>query len=109
MTALLPVLTRKSQTCCCWTPEADRAFIELKGRFTSGPILVHPDPTRPFVVEVDASDTGAGAVLSQRNKEDKKLHPCLFLSKRFSPAERNYDVGNWELLAVKWALEGWRH
>ena len=24
-------------------------------------------------------------------------------------AEHNYNVGNRELLAVKWALEGWRH
>ncbi|CAJ0940024.1 unnamed protein product, partial [Ranitomeya imitator] len=28
---------------------------------------------------------------------------------KFSPAERNYDVGNRELLAMKWALEEWRH
>ncbi|CAJ0921996.1 unnamed protein product [Ranitomeya imitator] len=27
----------------------------------------------------------------------------------FSPAERNYDVGNQELLAMKWAFEEWRH
>jgi hypothetical protein len=80
--------------------------MKLKGRFTSGPILIHPDPTCPFVMEVDASDTGAGAVLSQRNEEDKELHPCAFFSKWFSPAERNYDVGNRELLAVKWLLRG---
>lgn len=41
--------------------------MELKERFTSGPILVHPDLTCPFVVEVDALDTGVGAVLSQQN------------------------------------------
>ncbi|KAI3364026.1 hypothetical protein L3Q82_010788, partial [Scortum barcoo] len=32
-----------------------------------------------------------------------------FLSRKLSPAERNYDVGNWELLAIKVALEEWRH
>ncbi|CDQ60897.1 unnamed protein product [Oncorhynchus mykiss] len=58
--------------------------MELKGHFISGPILIHPDPTRPFVVEVDTLDTGAGAVHSQRNEDDKKLHPCSFLSKLFS-------------------------
>ncbi|CAJ0954229.1 unnamed protein product [Ranitomeya imitator] len=30
-------------------------------------------------------------------------------SKKFSPAERNYDVGNRELLAMKLAFEEWRH
>jgi hypothetical protein len=63
--------------------------MELKGCFTSEPILIHPDPTHPFMVEVDASDTGAGAVLSQRNERDKRMHPCAFLSKQFSLAERN--------------------
>ncbi len=38
-----------------------------------------------------------------------KLHPCAFFSHRLSPAERNYDIGNSELLAVKLALEEWLH
>lgn len=41
--------------------------------------------------------------------KDNKVHPCAFFSKRLSPAERNYDVGNRELLALKLALEEWRH
>ncbi len=68
-----------------------------------------PDPTRQFVVEVDASEVGVGAVLSQRATSDDKVHPCAFFSHRLSPAERNYDIGNRELLAVKLALEEWRH
>ncbi len=60
-------------------------------------------------MEVDASDIGVGAVLSQQAASDQKLHPCAFFSRRLSPAERNYDIGNWELLAVKLALEEWRH
>ena len=92
-----------------WTPEADQAFVLLKDRFTSAPILVQPDSSLQFIVEVDASDIGVGAVLSQRSRPDKKLHPCAFFSRRLSPAESNYDVGNRELLAVKLALEEWRH
>ena len=61
------------------------------------------------MVEVDASDVGMGVVLSQHSATDLKLHPCAAFSRRRSPAERNYDVGNWELLAVKLALEEWRH
>ena len=91
-----------------WTPEADKAFRTLKARFTSAPILHMSDPERQFVVEVDASDIGVGAVLSQRAAEDGKLHPCAFFSRRLTPAEQNYDIGNRELLAVKLALEEWR-
>ena len=93
----------------CWSPTADAAFQALKARFTSAPILQVPDPERQFVVEVDASDIGVGAVLSQRSAHDNKLHPCAFFSRSLSPAERNYDIGNKELLAVKLALEEWRH
>ena len=61
------------------------------------------------MVEGDASNEGVGAVLSQRSERDGKMHPCAFLSRRLSRAERNYDVGNRELLAVKLALAEWRH
>ncbi|KAI2646625.1 Transposon Tf2-6 polyprotein [Labeo rohita] len=92
-----------------WTPEAERAFQQLKERFTSAPILHHPDPERGFVVEIDASNTGIGAVLSQRQGSPPKLFPCAFYSRKLSPTEQNYDVGDRELLAMKAAFEEWRH
>lgn len=33
----------------------------------------------------------------------------LFFFRKLTSAERNYDVADWELLAVKMALEEWRH
>ena len=91
-----------------WETEAEEAFRSLKGRFTSAPILVHPDPERQFIVEVDASNTGVGAVLSQSSAGDAKVHPCAYYTHRLSPAERNYDIGNKELLPVKLTIEEWR-
>lgn len=64
------------------------------------PILTHLDPELQFTVEVDASDTGLGAVLPQCSSTDKKLHPCTFFSWHLTPSERTYNVGNRELLAV---------
>ncbi|KAK3539896.1 hypothetical protein QTP70_015801 [Hemibagrus guttatus] len=92
-----------------WTDQAHTVFLQLKDRFTTAPILRHPDPELPFVVEVDASCSGIGAVLSQRRGEPGKLHPCAFHSRKLTAAERNYDIGNRELLAIKGALEEWRH
>ncbi|KAK3514054.1 hypothetical protein QTP70_002754 [Hemibagrus guttatus] len=48
-----------------WTDQAQAAFQRLKECFTMAPILRHPDPDLPFVVEVDASNSGIGAMLSQ--------------------------------------------
>ncbi|KAG1928800.1 retrotransposable element [Pimephales promelas] len=87
---------------------AQEAFDRLKVLFTTAPILIMPDITRQFIVEVDASEVGVGAVLSQRSASDNKVHPCAFFSHRLSSAERNYDVGNRELLAIRLALGEWR-
>lgn len=89
-----------------WSPAAQQAFDRLKHLFASAPILAQADLPLPFVVEVDAADSGVGAVLSQRL--DGKLHPCAFFSRRLTQAERNYDLGDRELLAIKLALEEWR-
>ncbi len=92
-----------------WTPAAVEAFDQLKHRFTTAPILHHPDPDLPFIVEVDASNIGIGAILSQRQGSPAKMYPCAFYSRKLTPSERNFDVGDRELLAMKSALEEWRH
>ncbi|KAK3509845.1 hypothetical protein QTP70_014799 [Hemibagrus guttatus] len=92
-----------------WNPAASQAFNTLKTAFTTAPLLVHPNPDLPFIVEVDASTTGVGAVLSQQQGNPPVLHPCAFFSRKLSPAEANYDIVNRELLSIKLALEEWRH
>lgn len=96
LAAPLTILT-SSKVPFQWSPTADSAFQTLKTRFTSAPILQMPDPNCQFVVEVDASDVGVGAILSHRSANDQNLHPCAFFSRCLSPAERNYDIGNQEL------------
>lgn len=78
----------------------------MKERVTSAPMLSLPDPKLQVIVEVDASGVGVGVVLSQRSPKDGHMHPCAFLSRKLKFAERNYDIGNQELLAV--TLEEWR-
>lgn len=80
----------------------------MKGLCTAAPVLSHPNPARQFVVEADVSDTGANAVLLQRNPVDQKLHLCTFFSHHLSPAEKNYDVGNREFLPMVLVLQKWR-
>ncbi|KAI2665243.1 Transposon Tf2-8 polyprotein [Labeo rohita] len=109
ITAPLTSLLRGKPKTICWNPSAHEAFHHLKKIFSTAPLLHHPDPELPFTVEVDTSNTGAGPVLSQAVGDPPLLHPCAFNSRMLSPAEQNYDVGNRELLAIKLALEEWRH
>lgn len=76
-----------------WEPEAERAFSKLKELFTSATILSFPDSARQFIVEVDASKQGVGAVLSQRSPKDNRVHPCAFFSCCLTQGEHNYHWG----------------
>ena len=90
-----------------WTHDQDRAFTRLKQALTSAPTLAMPDEERPFRVETDASDFAIGAVLSQKGP-DNIWHPVEFYSRSMSPAERNYQIYDKEMLAVREALLEWR-
>jgi len=102
----LTELTKKTGK-WAWNEEAGKAFEELKQRFTTAPVLAHFDPAKPVIIETDASDFAIGAVLSQRNEENR-LHPVEFHSRKFQPAEINYEIHDKELLAIVDAFKHWR-
>jgi len=90
-----------------WGKEPHEAFEDLKRRFSSAPILCHFDPYLNTVVQTDASDYSLGSIFAQFH--GKWLHPVAFHSRKLSPAERNYDIHDKELLAIVIAFMQWRH
>ena len=94
----LTALTRKDEP-WSWTPRCQEAFDMLKQRFTSAPILAHFDATLPSIIETDASDYAVGAIHSQIQKNGR-VHQVAFLSRKFSPAEMNYDIHDKEMVAI---------
>jgi len=82
-----------------WNQQAEKAFQELKKRFTTAPILSHFDAQKPVIIETNTSDYAIGAILSQRDSEGR-LHPVAFHSRKFQPAEINYEIHDKELLAI---------
>ncbi|GFU66226.1 retrovirus-related Pol polyprotein from transposon 412 [Trichonephila clavipes] len=48
-----------------WTKECEDSFLQLKEALTSSPILIYPQPDKPFILDTDASNESVGAVLSQ--------------------------------------------
>lgn len=60
-------LTRKGQV-FIWIVQCETSFQELKRRFTTAPILIFPNSSKPFVVHCDASLMVLGGVLMHDQK-----------------------------------------
>ena len=66
------------------------------------------DISKPTRLEVDASGSAIGAVLKQKN-EQGKWTPCAYYSKKLTPAECKYHVGEKEFLGLVRAIKHWRY
>jgi hypothetical protein len=91
-----------------WGTAHQLAFQRLKEAVTSAPVLVQPDPDKPYTIETDSSDFGNGMALYQVG-DDEKLHPIAFDGRKLHGAELNYPTHEKELLAIKEALQKWPH
>ena len=80
-----------------WTNECQLAFDYLKDKLITAPILTFPDLDKEFILDVDASGVGIGAVLSQQFEEGEK--PIAFASRTLTQPETRYTVTRRELLA----------
>jgi len=89
ISAALSDLLKKS-TKFVWTVEAKRAFLDLKSRLATQPILRPPDFSQPLLLAVDASSMAIGAVLLQ--EVDGIEHPICYYSKKLDGHQKNYTV-----------------
>ena len=88
-----------------WTADCKKAFNTPKKRLTLAPLLTFAVFTKPFILHVDASYEGLGAVLSQ--EVDQKLRVVAYASRRLKPTEKNiqnYSSRKLELMALKWSV-----
>ena len=85
------------------SPKAHEAFDHLKAACLQAPILSFPDFNKPFLLEMDASGRGLGAVLSQK-QADGRYHPIAYASRVMNETEQRYHSNKQEFLALKWAV-----
>ena len=95
-----------------WTDECLIGFDHLKTCLTEAPILIYPDPSRRYVVFMDASDQVAAAVLTQEypseDGETKEM-PTVYLSAQFSDTQFKWSTVVKEGYAIYYAVKKWRH
>ena len=70
--APLSDLTRKDALNKVHWTEANVASEKLKQDLITEPVLTCPDPSKPYILQTDASGGGIGAVLSQMTRIEKK-------------------------------------
>lgn len=101
----LNALTRK-KSIFKWTENCENSFVTLKNALISPPILQYPDFTRQFIITVDASKHGTGAILSQMHGDDDL--PISYASKSFTSGEANKPTIEQELIAIHFAIKHYR-
>ena len=53
-----------------WSSECQEGFDSLKKALISAPIMAYPDYPKSFILEMDVSLKGLGAVLSQKGDDN---------------------------------------
>lgn len=88
-----------------WTQECDNSFEGLKRKIITAPVLAYANFSLLFILEVDASHRGLGAVLSQ--EQEGKVRPIAYASRSLRLAKRNmtnYSSMKLEFLVLKWPM-----
>lgn len=86
-----------------WNENMERAFVRVKEELLKVKKLKLPEYNKEFILETDASNTGLGAVLLQRD-ESGRMVPVKWGSRKLSPTEKRYGITEKEMLAVLWGV-----
>lgn len=89
-----------------WTSRREDAFLALKRKVMSAPVLRAFDPELPVVLSTDASGCALGAVLEQDDGMGRR--PVAYFSQTLNIHEQRYTIRERELLAIVQAIRHWR-
>ena len=88
-----------------WSSDCEAAFNSLKKSRINPPILSYPQFHLSFVLDVDASNDGLGAVLSQEDPAIPGERVVAYASRVLTKQERKYCTTRKELLALVWEIQ----
>ena len=87
-----------------WEEPQQDAFQKLKQMLTNNTVLAHFDPSCPVGISCDASESGVGAVLFHRYKDNSE-RPIANASKTLTDAQKRYPQIQKEALSIMFALK----
>lgn len=81
----------KNESVGTWTKAAEDSFESLKSALKTTPNLIRPDFDKEFILMVDTSRIGVGAVLSHQLDDGQgNERVVLYLSRALKGSEVNY-------------------
>ena len=84
--------------------EPQQIKLILKQKLTNNTVLAHFDPSCPVRISCDASESGVGAVLFHRYKDNSE-RPIANASKTLTDAQKRYPQIQKEALSIIFALK----
>ena len=88
-----------------WSQNHTQAFEAIKSELTSPRVLMPYHPEKATKVMTDASRSGFGAILLQKECDATPFRPVYFASKSLSKAEKNYSVIELEAASIVYACQ----
>ena len=87
-----------------WTAIRQKAFETIKAKLATAPVIAHPEFNKPFILYIDTSGGGVGAVLHQKGNDGReKIIACA--SRTYNEYEKKYPIIEQECLVIVWDVE----
>jgi hypothetical protein len=99
---LAPLTAQVGKKTLNWTAECQKSFDTIKALIVKDAFLRYPDHNKPFHIYCDASDYQLGAAIFQDGA------PVAYFSRRLTASQKNYTVGEKELLSIVETLKEYR-
>ena len=91
-----------------WLDVHEKAFLDLKEAIQKPPVFRPSHWHEEFILQVDTSNRGVGAILCQKGK-DGEDHPIAYASRKLQPREQKLSTTKKECLGIVWAVELFRY
>ncbi len=86
-----------------WNENAYKAFNTLKEKLLKFPIMKRPDFNKVFILHIDQSALGIGAIINQLDEKSKE-YVIAYASRSNNKAKNNYSSYEGECFDVVWAV-----